>query len=93
MAIRTIPLLFAVALAAAACTEPPPAPAPEPDHCGASRLQPLVGADESALRLAVPQSANLRVIRPGMAVTMDHMPFRLNAEVDRYGRILRLFCG
>lgn len=35
----------------------------------------------------------VRVIRPGMAVTMDHRPGRLNLHLDDRGRITRITCG
>ncbi|HEY4530316.1 MAG TPA: I78 family peptidase inhibitor [Luteimonas sp.] len=35
----------------------------------------------------------VRIIRPGMAVTMDYRAGRLNLEVDDQGRIIRASCG
>lgn len=35
----------------------------------------------------------VRVISPGMAVTMDYIPARLNLEVDGRGYIFRYRCG
>ena len=35
----------------------------------------------------------VRIIRPGMAVTMDYRAGRLNLEVDAEGRIIRASCG
>lgn len=35
----------------------------------------------------------VRVILPGMAVTMDYSPARLNLEVDERGHIFRFHCG
>lgn len=35
----------------------------------------------------------VRVIAPGMAVTMDYSAARLNLETDARGRITRFFCG
>lgn len=34
-----------------------------------------------------------RILRPGMAVTMDYSPTRLNIEVDTAERIVRVQCG
>ncbi|MEZ5753825.1 MAG: I78 family peptidase inhibitor [Paracoccaceae bacterium] len=62
------------------------------NQCGALDLQYLLGAparDLEAMRFNKP----VRVIRPGMAVTMDYNPDRLNFEVDRAGRIARVTCG
>jgi len=60
--------------------------------CGAAGLQTLLGQPASVLetmRFANP----VRVIRPGMAVTMDFNPARLNIEVDAAEEITRISCG
>jgi hypothetical protein len=84
-------------LALAACVEQgpaePPAPVdPGPDACGASWLQGFVGKDESILA-ATTFAVPVRILRPGMAVTMDYSPGRLNVELDARGRIVRVYCG
>jgi hypothetical protein len=38
-------------------------------------------------------SQQVRVIRPGQAVTMDYSPARLNIEVNGAERISRVSCG
>jgi len=35
----------------------------------------------------------VRIVRPGMAVTMDFNPARLTVETDDEGRITRVHCG
>ncbi len=35
----------------------------------------------------------IRVIYPGMAVTMDHSEERLNVEVDNEGHYIKSYCG
>lgn len=70
----------------------PMPPEPGPDACGASGLQGLVGQPESVLQ-TMRFSQPLRIIRPGMAVTMDYAPNRLNIELDEFGTISRLRCG
>ena len=35
----------------------------------------------------------VRIIRPGMAVTMDYRAGRLNLELDEAGRIVKASCG
>jgi len=35
----------------------------------------------------------VRIIRPGMAVTMDYRAGRLNLELDASGRIVKATCG
>lgn len=65
---------------------------PGEDACGAAALQGLVGQPESVLetmRFAGP----VRVITPGMAVTMDYNAARLNIEVDEGRVIWRVTCG
>ena len=83
----------------AACVPSSPEAQPEPPagietgpSCGATGLQGLIGKPESALdgmRFAGP----VRVIKPGMAVTMDYSPARLNVVLDETGKISRISCG
>jgi Peptidase inhibitor I78 family len=89
-AILALPLL-------AACQS---APAPQPvavddgfgvDACGAAELQDMVGEPKSILetmKFAVP----VRVIEPGMAVTADYSPDRLNFEIAEDGTIAKIAC-
>ena len=60
--------------------------------CGAADFQDLVGQSESDL---IPEDlpAPVRIIEPGMAVTMDYRPDRLNIEISEEGVISRVFCG
>jgi hypothetical protein len=88
---RTLTILPALALAAACTPEAPPADA-GPNECPAASLQTLVGQPESAVA-AMTFATPMRLLRPGMAVTMDYRPDRLNIEVDRAGRVVRVFCG
>lgn len=80
----------------AACTEAPPnAPPPameNPDACGASGLQDLVGQPSSVLA-AMTFAQPMRLLRPGMAVTMDYSAERLNIELDDKDIITRVACG
>lgn len=82
-------------LAIMSCTPiaaPVAPPMAGPDDCKASELQGLVGQDQG--RLAVMKFAGpVRIIQPGMAVTMDFNPARLNIEIDAQGRISRVSCG
>lgn len=88
--------LLLVPLALAACVEPGPAPAPvDPmpvNACGALDLQFLVGERASVLE-TMRFSQQVRVIRPGQAVTMDYNAARLNIEVNGAERISRVSCG
>jgi Peptidase inhibitor I78 family len=66
----------------AACVPPEPEPNvpidPIPvDQCGAADLQFLVGQNARVLQ-AMRFAQTVRVIQPGMAVTMDFLPQRLN---------------
>lgn len=84
---------FAVSLAACEMTVPEqPDPLPPANACGADDLQGLVGKSARVLetmRFGQP----VRIIRPGMAVTMDYSPARLNIEIDAAERIIRVSCG
>jgi hypothetical protein len=94
------PFALLIPLCLAACVEaesPPypgdmPPPLPPEDSCGAPDLQFLRGQPETVLqtmKFGVP----VRIIRPGMAVTMDYNPTRLNIEIDETGEIFRISCG
>jgi hypothetical protein len=62
------------------------------DACGAAARQNLVGTSVGALDAgALPEDR--RVIFPGMAVTQDFRPERLNVEVGANDEIARVYCG
>lgn len=90
----TIP---ALALLAAACGPVEPMPGPIRGKCDASAGQRFVGQQwragigERARR--VTQSKTVRVIRPGMAVTMDYREDRVNVSLNPRGRIESVRCG
>ena len=82
---------------AAAQPETYPARGDTGHHCDAARAKHLVGRKRSprveaeALRLS--GAASARWIPPGMMVTMDYRPDRLNLRLDRHRRILHVSCG
>lgn len=93
---RFSPLLLALPVALMGCVPEPAPPVTDPmpveDACGASGLQDLVG--QSAKKLEVMRFAQkVRIIRPGMAVTMDYSAERLNIEVNAAEVISRVSCG
>ncbi|MFN0114809.1 MAG: I78 family peptidase inhibitor [Paracoccaceae bacterium] len=63
-----------------------------PGTCGADGLQGLVGQGEAVLA-TMRFTQTVRIIRPGMPVTMDYSAGRLNIETDARDRIARVFCG
>lgn len=82
--------------ACVATAEPDPIPAlvpmPRETTCGAAELQDLVG--QSAQRLQTMRfGVTTRIIRPGMPVTMDYSPTRLNIRVDESDKIRAVTCG
>ena len=82
-------LLSAMVLAACAGNAPR---ATSADACGAAALSHLVGEDRSALA-AMTFPDTTRFIGPDDAVTMDHVPERLNFDLSEDGTILRVWCG
>lgn len=90
---RRIATLFMALALISACQEEavPPATLPA-ESCGAEALQHLVGQTEAAAQ-GVAAPGAVRIIRPGMAVTMDYSPTRLNVEIGPDGRIVRVTCG
>ena len=83
--------------APAGATDPATPAVRTADTCGAAkaqaRMNSLPGKDiVSAIRDDVGHS-RIRVIEPGAAVTMDHVPGRLNIEIGVDGRIKAIRCG
>lgn len=77
----------------AACQTETPEPAPDTwQSCGADDLQALIGQPLARFD-GHPDAQATRVIAPGMAVTMDHRPDRLNVEHDAGSVITRIYCG
>ena len=67
-------------------------PLPPATGCGAPELQYLVGQSETILQ-RMKFANRVRIIHPGMAVTMDYSADRLNIEIDETGKIARVSCG
>ncbi len=88
-------LVLALPLVLAACAEVPPRGEPVvdpmPDLCGAAALQTLVGQPQSVLA-AMTFPEGTRIITPGMAVTMDYRPDRLNITIGEDGNISGVNC-
>lgn len=67
------------------------------DECGSTLVQTYVGLRANqTVREEVSRRSGAEVIRwiePGMAVTMDFSPNRLNAELDQDGVVVTLRCG
>ncbi|WP_232491954.1 I78 family peptidase inhibitor [Novosphingobium kaempferiae] len=99
------PILLAASLAACSSQTPPPAstpePAPEasaePTSCGAEQFASYVGQKGTDDVIAAIQAKRgdqpIRVIKPGMAVTMDYRAERLNVDLDDSGTITRFYCS
>jgi Peptidase inhibitor I78 family len=92
--------LFAVLLVSlmvSACVEPaidlqvPVEPMPI-EQCNAAVLQGLVGQPGRVLN-GMRFATDVRVIQPGMAVTMDFQPNRLNIWIAEGDVIERVTCG
>ena len=81
--------LCLLALALAGCVAPP---TPEQNTCGTDGMQGLIGRDKSVFA-AMTLPAGTRIISPGMAITEDYRPSRLNIDLDKAGRIVRVWCG
>ena len=63
------------------------------DACGASAYTSFVGDDWSALEALYSPTDKWRVIHPGQAVTMDHIPDRMNIALDGSDVITRIYCS
>ena len=92
--------MFAIAtivfLAACEAVSPPPPadpmPTPAEDTCNASAYSNLIGQDVTALE-RVMLLGQVRVIRPGQAVTMDYRPNRINFNVGEDNWITSIHCS
>lgn len=95
---RRFALLLPLAFSACVEGETPPdagvivPPMSPPGACGAPDLQDLVGRPASILH-TMKFGTETRIIRPGMAVTMDYREDRLNIEIDAAEMISRVNCG
>ncbi|HDS1580966.1 TPA: hypothetical protein QEL15_003065 [Stenotrophomonas maltophilia] len=81
----------------AAASTPPPAAAEAAHECRPDTLEAFTGkpADEATVKQLVAASGarNARVVKPGMAVTMDFRQDRVTVQVDAQNRIERASCG
>ncbi|WP_117309168.1 I78 family peptidase inhibitor [Stenotrophomonas sp. G4] len=68
-----------------------------PQECRPEALDAFTGkiADEATMKKLVADSGarNARVVKPGMAVTMDFRQDRVTVQVDAQNRIERASCG
>lgn len=68
-----------------------------PQECRPEALDAFTGktADETTIKKLVADSGarNARVVKPGMAVTMDFRQDRVTVQVDAQNRIERASCG
>lgn len=98
---KAMVLPVAALLTLAACApkaeETATAPVAGEGACDATAAQAYVGKalteDMQTAALRATGSKTVRVIRPGMAVTMDYRQDRLNIEVDEAGVIKAVRCG
>ena len=90
-------VLLALPFVLMACVPPAPGPLypvdPIPmDDCGAAELQGLVGQGAKVLE-TIRVGQTTRIIRPGMAVTVDFSATRLNIWIAEDDVIERVTCG
>ena len=89
---KWIPLAFLAACAAPVVELEQSVPVGAQDTCQASPYAGLIGQDATALERVL-ILRQVRVIRPGMAVTMDFRSERINFDIDNGNRIARIWCG
>lgn len=69
----------------------PPSPSADSDPCNAAAYGNLIGNNIAAA--SFPAGLDHRIVGPGTMVTMDHVPKRLNFNVDKDGKVLSITCG
>lgn len=91
--------LASALLSGCASTPKEQAAAPVQDmqpSCGAEQYASYVGQFATDALIAQITASRgdkpMRVVKPGMAVTMDYRPDRLNVQVDEDGKIVRFTC-
>lgn len=89
------PIVF-LAACEAGLTPPDPRgpvlPSLSEDTCNANQYTPLIGQDATALEQVL-LLGEVRVIRPGQAVTMDFRPQRINFNIGPDNRIVAISCN
>lgn len=85
-------LFLTALLSLGACVVIPVEPPVQENACGAADLQYLVGGSARVLE-RMRFGTDVRIIRPGTAVTMDYSPARLNIVIDDFETVTRVYCG
>lgn len=88
---------MAVLLGGCVAAVPVTVPVEGGGRCDAAKVQDLVGQvlteEMQRSALATSGARSLRVVPPGMAVTMDYREDRLNIDTDAAGKVLAVKCG
>ncbi len=87
-----IPAGLLGAITACSTTVAPSLPPTLEDTCNAAQYGHLIGQDATALEKVL-LMGQVRVIRPGDAVTQDFRPDRINFGIDTDNRISDISCG
>ena len=86
------PAAVALAACAPSAAEDPSLNRPDRDACGASAYSDRVGTDYRQYDFSAPDRP-VRILGPDTAMTMDYRIERLNVDIDKSGRITRIWCG
>ena len=101
----TLSLLAGLLAACTTAGEPTPVPGSPPkvigdsvsgrcdDKAAAAYVGRSISDDVAEQARGAAGASGVRIIRPGMAVTMDYRAGRLNLEVDDAGRVIKATCG
>lgn len=87
-----ISCLFLMSCAASSGTDMPALGGANASTCDAPSFVFMIGEPRSFLS-GLDFERPVRIIDPGMAVTQDFNPQRLNFDIDGNGRISRVSCG
>jgi len=86
----TLPIL--AACAGPAAPNLPSLPTAENDSCNVRQYAELINQDATALEKVL-ILGQVRLIRPGTAITKDYRIERTNIDINSENRIVRLWCG
>ena len=83
---------FLLILLLTGCEEEVADAVPEENACGAASMSDLIGRSPDVFAAMI-LPVGSRIIYPGMPITQDYRPDRINFDIGPDNRITRVWCG